>query len=128
MILRFDPKTKKTTVFADDSKKSNGLKFDARGFLIACEGADEGGQCVSRYDVKSGKRTVIADKYMGKRFNAPNDLCIDLAGRIYVTDPRYLGAEPRELKDMAVYRIDADGKVVEVTHDGEKPNGIVLSP
>jgi gluconolactonase len=27
-----------------------------------------------------------------------------------------------------VYRIDTDGKVVEVTHDVEKPNGIALSP
>src|SRR5215831_18635737 len=33
MILRFDPKTKKTTVFTEDSHKSNGLKFDAKGFL-----------------------------------------------------------------------------------------------
>src|SRR5207253_7318983 len=40
MILRFDPKTKKTTVFAEDSHKANGLKFDAKGNLIACEGAD----------------------------------------------------------------------------------------
>ena len=32
MILRFDPKTKKTEVFTDDSHKSNGLKFDAKGF------------------------------------------------------------------------------------------------
>ncbi|HZT83221.1 MAG TPA: SMP-30/gluconolactonase/LRE family protein, partial [Gemmataceae bacterium] len=116
MILRFDPKTKKTTVFAKDSWKSNGLKFDARGFLIACEGSDEGGRAVSRWDVKTGKRTVIADRYMGKRFNAPNDLAIDTKGRIYFSDPRYLGDEPRELKHQAVYRIDTDGKVVEVTH------------
>ncbi len=128
MILRFDPKTKKTTVFAKDSWKSNGLKFDARGFLIACEGSDEGGRAVSRWDVKTGKRTVIADRYMGKRFNAPNDLAIDTKGRIYFSDPRYLGDEPRELKHRAVYRIDTDGKVVEVTHDCEKPNGIALSP
>src|ERR671932_752666 len=47
MILRFDPKTKRTTVFAEDSHKSNGLKFDAEGYLIACEGSDEGGRCVS---------------------------------------------------------------------------------
>jgi gluconolactonase len=87
MILRFDPKTGKTTVFSEDSKKSNGLKFDARGFLIACEGSDEGGQCVSRTDIKSGKRTVLVDKYMGKRLNAPNDLCIDLKGRIYFRPP-----------------------------------------
>jgi gluconolactonase len=127
-ILRFDPRSRKTTVFAADSHKSNGLKFDARGFLIACEGADLGGRCVSRWDVKTGKRTVIADRYKGKRFNAPNDLVIDKKGRIYFTDPRYLGDEPRELKHRAVYRIDTDGSVVEVTHDAEKPNGIALSP
>jgi gluconolactonase len=78
--------------------------------------------------VKTGKRETVADKYMGKRFNAPNDLAIDLKGRIYFTDPRYLGTEPRELDCRAVYRIERDGTVVEVTHDCEKPNGIALSP
>jgi gluconolactonase len=128
MILRFDPKTKKTTVFAEDSGKANGLHFDARGNLIACEGADQGGRRVARYDVKTGKSVTIADKYKEGRFNAPNDLVIDTKGRIYFTDPRYLGDEPRELKHRAVYRIDPDGTVHEVTHDVEKPNGIALSP
>ncbi|HTU16741.1 MAG TPA: SMP-30/gluconolactonase/LRE family protein [Gemmataceae bacterium] len=128
MILRFDPKTKKTTVFTDDSHKSNGLEFDAKGYLIACEGSDEGGRCVSRWDVKGRKRTVIADRYQGKRFNAPNDLIIDRRGRIYFTDPRYLGTEPRELEHRAVYRIGPGDKVSEVTHALEKPNGIALSP
>jgi gluconolactonase len=128
-ILRFDPATKKTTVFAADSHKSNGLKFDAKGYLIACEGSDEGGRCVARWDVRARKRTVLVDRYKGKRFNAPNDLAIDRKGRIYFTDPRYLGDEPRELEHRAVYRCDADGgNVVEVTHDAEKPNGIALSP
>ena len=128
MILRFDPKTKKTSIFTDDSHKSNGLKFDLDGNLIACEGSDVGGRAVVKWDVKTKKRTVLADRFMGKRFNAPNDLVIDRKGRIYFTDPRYLGDEPRELKHRAVYRIDRDGKVVEVTHDAEKPNGIALSP
>jgi len=128
MILRFDPKTKKTTVFAEDSKKSNGLKFDAQGRLIACEGSDYGGRAIARWDVKTGKREVIADSYKGKRFNAPNDLAIDTKGRIYFTDPRYVGPEPRELEHRAVYRIDKDGTVTEVTHECEKPNGIALSP
>src|SRR5438552_990494 len=127
-IMRFNPKTKKTTVFSDDSGHANGLMFDAKGYLIACEGSDLGGRCVSRWDVKTGKRTVIADKYMGKHFNAPNDLCIDLKGRIYFTDPRYLGDEPRELEHRAVYRIDTDGSVEEITHDVAKPNGIDISP
>jgi gluconolactonase len=128
MIVRFDPKTKKTSVFTEDSHKSNGLKFAADGSLIACEGSDQGGRCVSRWDVRTGKRTVIADRYMGKRFNAPNDLAIDLKGRIYFSDPRYLGSEPRELEHRSVYRIETDGTVIEVTHDVEKPNGIALSP
>jgi gluconolactonase len=128
MIMRFDPRTKTTTVFARDSHKSNGLMFDAKGNLIACEGSDGGGRCVSRWDVKTGRREVIADRYMGKRFNACNDLSIDEKGRIYFSDPRYLGTEPRELEHRAVYRIDTDGTVVEVTHDVEKPNGLAISP
>src|SRR5207247_6605322 len=37
LIVRFDPKTKQTTVFTADSYKSNALKFDANAFRIACE-------------------------------------------------------------------------------------------
>jgi gluconolactonase len=128
MILRFDPATKKTTVFTADSGKANGLTCDANGDLVACEGADYGGRRVSRWDRKTGKSKTIADKYQGKKLNAPNDLCIDTKGRIYFSDPRYLGDEPREQQYRAVYRIDTDGKVVEVTHDVEKPNGVALSP
>jgi gluconolactonase len=128
MILRFDPKTKETTVFTDDSHKSNGLIFNAAGQLLACEGASYGGRCYSRWDVKTKKRTVVANSYQGKRFNAPNDICLDKQGRLYVTDPRYLGHEPRELEHRAVYRIDKDGAVIELTHDIHKPNGIAISP
>jgi gluconolactonase len=128
MIVHYDPKTNKSEVFTADSGKSNGLFVDAKGFLIACEGSDEGGRRVSKWDVKTKERTTLADRYMGKRFNAPNDLTIDRQGRIYFTDPRYLGTEPRELEHRAVYRIETDGKVVEVTHDISKPNGIALSP
>ncbi|MSR57039.1 MAG: SMP-30/gluconolactonase/LRE family protein [Planctomycetaceae bacterium] len=127
-IMRFDPRTKVTTVFADNSYKSNGLKFDGKGNVFACEGSDEGGRAVSRWDLKTKTRTVVADKYMGKRFNAPNDLTIDARGRIYFSDPRYLGTETQELDHKCVYRIDTDGTVVQVTCDVEKPNGIALSP
>lgn len=127
-IMRFDPKTGQTTVFAEDSGKSNGLTFDANGHLIAAEGADQGGRQISRWNVETAEKTVIAGKYDGKRFNAPNDLTLDAKGRVYFSDPRYLGAEPRELEHMAIYRVDVDGTVVEVTHELEKPNGVALSP
>jgi gluconolactonase len=131
MILRFDPKTKQTTVFTDDSRKSNGLKFNAAGDLFACEGSDEGGRAVVRWDVKTKTRTVLVDNYVGKRFNAPNDLVFDAQGRIYFSDPRYLGTEKRELDHRAVYLVEPEGKgyrALEVTHDVSKPNGIALSP
>lgn len=128
MIMRFDPKTAETTVFAENSHKSNGLIFNAKGALLACEGSDQGGRSVSSWNIKSGKRTVLADKYQGKKFNAPNDLCVDRQGNIYFSDPRYLGDEPRELEHRAVYRVDTKGEVVEVTHNISKPNGIALSP
>jgi len=115
-------------VFVADSYKSNGLIFDADGHLLSCEGADLGGRQIARWNVKSVQRTTVANRYAGKKFNAPNDLCLDRKGRIYFTDPRYLGPESRELKHQAVYRVDTDGNVLEITHDVSKPNGIALSP
>ena len=96
--------------------------------MLACEGADFGGRCISRWDVKTGQKSVIAGDIKGRRFNAPNDLCLDSKGRIYFTDPRYLGDEPRELEHRAVYRVNKKGRVIEITHNLTKPNGIALSP
>lgn len=128
MILRYDPATKKTRVFARDSFKSNGLIFDSKGFLLACEGADDGGRAITRWNVDTGQRTIVANRYREMRFNAPNDLCLDKFGRIYFTDPRYVGDEPLELPSKAVYRIDTDGSVDLVTENVFKPNGIAISP
>jgi gluconolactonase len=128
MILCFDPKSMKTTVFIDNAGKSNGLAFDANGNLLSCDGADGGSRSVRRWNLKTGESETIADRYQGKRFNSPNDLCLDAKGRIYFTDPRYGGTEPRELPNEAVYRIERDRTVVKVTDDVEKPNGVCLSP
>ena len=127
-ILRFDPGTGKTTVFTGNAGKSNGLTFDENGSLLSCDGADGGSRSVRRWTLETGQSELIADRYQGKRFNSPNDLCVDLKGRIYFTDPRYGGTEPRELPVEAVYRIEKDGTVSEITHDVEKPNGLALSP
>jgi gluconolactonase len=128
MILRFEPKTKQTTVFSDNSGKANGLIFDAEGSLLACEGAGNGGRRVSKWNVKTKERTTLTDNYQGKKYNAPNDIALDGQGRIYFTDPRYIGDEPRELEYRAVYRIDKDGSVREITHEVSKPNGIAIHP
>lgn len=128
MILRFDPKTNQTTVFTENSGKSNGLAFLRDGSAVSCDGADGGGRRLVRWNLKTGEGTTLADRFRDKRFNSPNDLSVDLKGRIYFTDPRYGGSEPRELEREGVYRLDTDGIVIEITRDVEKPNGIVLSP
>ena len=127
-IWRYDPKTGKTTVFRSPSGMSNGLKFDAQGRLLAAEGADYGGRRVTRTDLQTGKAEIIAGLYDGRPFNAPNDITIDEKGRIYFSDPRYLGHESIEQPVMAVYRIDPDGSIHRIITDAGKPNGVAISP
>lgn len=127
-IMRYDPDTGQTTTFRSPSGMSNGMKFDAQGRLVIAEGADFGGRRITRTDMKTGKSDIIAGLYEGRVFNSPNDLTIDENGRIYFTDPRYVGHEPIEQPVMGVYRIDTDGSVHLVVADSGKPNGIAVSP
>ncbi len=107
-ILKMDPKGAITT-FRSDSGRTNGNCFDAQGRLISCEGGEQGPgrRRMVRTDMKTGEVTVLTDKYDGKRYNSPNDCCVDARGRIWFTDPRY-GADRSDLEmDVeGVYRID----------------------
>jgi gluconolactonase len=127
-IMKYDPATGKTTEHRNPSGRSNGLAFDAEGRLVACEGANAGGNRRVSVTEKDGKVRALADKYEGKRLNSPNDLVIDTRGRIYFSDPRYGSDEGRELDHESVYRIDPDGTLTRVVKDVEKPNGLALSP
>ena len=127
-IYRFDPGTGKVNVFAENSYKSNGLTFGPDGYLYAAEGADHGGRRISRWDIETRERTAVVERFEGKRFNSPNDICVDDRGNLYFTDPRYVGHEPRELERRAVYRTTLGGEVVEITRNLSKPNGLALSP
>lgn len=126
-IMKFDPTTGKTTVHVADSGQSNGLFFDARGRLLAACGANIGLRALCEVTA-DGKMHVLADKFEGKKFNAPNDLVVHPSGRAYFSDPRYVGKEPLELDQMSVYRLDLDGTVHRATTDIRKPNGVILSP
>ncbi len=127
-IMRYDPRTSKTTVYRSPSGMSNGLKFDAQGRMLAAEGADYGGRRITRTDLATGKSVILAGLFEGKPFNSPNDIALDQRGRIYFSDPRYLGHEPIEQPVMAVYRLDPDGKVHRIITDASKPNGVAVSP
>src|SRR5688500_10960470 len=59
-----------TAKFTGHEPGSNGLAIDKSGSLILCQHGD---RRVARL-TKDGKFETLADKYMGKRFNSPNDL------------------------------------------------------
>jgi gluconolactonase len=113
-IMRYDPATGKTSEYRNPSGRANGLDFDPQGRLVAAEGANSGGLRRITRTEKDGKITVLADRWKGKKLNSPNDLTIDRKGRIYFSDPRYVGDEPRELETESVYRIDPDGKLTAI--------------
>lgn len=127
-IWRHDPSSGKTTIFRSPSGMSNGIIFDSEGRMVVAEGADFGGRCVIRTNMTTGKSEILAGLFNDKSLNSPNDLAIDERGRIYFTDPRYLGHEAVEQPVLGVYRIDPDGSLSLIISDAGMPNGILVSP
>jgi gluconolactonase len=72
---------------------------------------------------------VLADKYDGKPFNRPNDLVVDRKGNIFFTDTIPLGSTATpDLLPSSVYQLATDGKLILVTTNIPRPNGLALSP
>ena len=120
---------------------SNGLTLDRERRVIA---AEHGGRRVSRIG-DDGKRTVLAERYEGKRLNSPNDIVVKSDGSMYFTDPPYAlqpqmpgGSRPegwykhdlpgKELKVHGVYRLTSDGALKLIADDFTLPNGLAFSP
>ena len=116
----------KLGIFREQSGGANGLYFDRDGNLLACEG---GNGRVTLTEMPSGKIAVLADKYMGKQFNAPNDLWIDPQGGVYFSDPYYGQPKELEMDGFHVYYISPDRSgITRVTDDLVKPNGLIGTP
>ena len=108
---------------------SNGLTFDPQGRLVMCQ---HGERRVARLE-KDGTIVPVVDRFEGKRFNSPNDLCHDARGNLFFTDPPYglegkLDDPKKEIPFQGVYRVSSDGKLALFTKEIKFPNGIALSP
>jgi gluconolactonase len=103
-----------------------GMDIDSDGNIIV---ASTGKRSILSIDPKTGKHTVLADRYNGIRFNSPNDLWCDAKGGVYFTDPRFVKLpEPVEQDTEGVYYISPDREqVIRVIGDLDKPNGVIGS-
>jgi len=120
-IHRAQPGSEVHTVL-EKSQGANGLMFDAKGRLFACQGGP--GRIVT-VDVETGEMTPFVEQYNGKAFNRPNDLVVDSHRGVYFTDPRF-GAGKQDA--AAFYYASAEGVVTRLGDDLNFPNGIILSP
>ena len=118
----------KLSTFRQPANYANGLVFDSEWRLIACESGDKATGTparVTRTDLKHGKVEVLAEKYQGKGFVAPNDVTFDGNGRIYFSDK-----PATNTGEGGVYRIDFDGRLTRILAPPEiqVPNGLIISP
>ena len=130
-ILRWTEESGAVSVFRSPSRYSNGHTRDREGRLVSCE---HGSRSVTRTE-HDGRVTTLADRFEGKRFNAPNDVVVKSDGSIWFTDPgygilyHYEGEEAEMELPRNVYRVDPlSGKTTLVGDDFDRPNGLCFSP
>jgi len=118
------------TTFRRPSNMANGLTYDRRGRLIACEHATSR---VTRTE-PGGDIDVLASHFDRKELNSPNDVVVKRDGGIYFTDPPYGRGKshgvprPQELAFQGVYRIEPDGgPLTLLVDDFDRPNGLCFS-
>lgn len=123
-IIKLAP-DEQPAIFRPSSGGAHGNAYDAQGRLITCEAT---ARRVTRTD-KSGKLEVLAERFEGKRLNAPNDVTVRRDGHIFFTDPAFGSqATTRELDFYGVYHLSPKGELDLVAKTPGRPNGIALSP
>ena len=111
-------------VHREDTQGPNGNTFDAQGRLYTCEGR---GRRVVRTD-KHGKIEVVAERWDGKRLNAPNDIAVRKDGEVYFTDPAFgYQQDSRELNFFGVFHISRKGETEVIAKPKGRPNGVAIS-
>ena len=112
-------------VYREDAHGPSGNVFDAAGRLYTCETRT---RRVTRTDSKGAIET-IAEKWDGKRLNAPSGIVVSKNDHVYFTDPAF-GAQQdgKELDFYGVYHVPPKGPMKLAAKWTSRPNGIALSP
>lgn len=124
------PSGSKTKAEYTSSPGANGLYPYGAGKILV---PDHGNRALYVMDVETQAKTLLADKYEGKRFNSPNDVVVHSSGMIYFTDPPYglTGQDDNPAKELdfnGVFSLSPDGDVTVIDRSLTRPNGIALSP
>lgn len=123
-LLKWVPGNK-IEVFREGANGPSGNAFDNDGRLYTCETR---ARRVTRTD-KKGAVEVLAEKFEGKRLNAPNDIAVGRNGHVYFTDPAFGDqSDRRELDFYGVYHLPPKGELKLIAKPAGRPNGIALSP
>jgi len=107
---------------------SNAVTVDRQGRIVFCA---QGDRSVVRIE-KDGKRTVLADRFEGKRLNSPNDLVYKSDGALYFTDPpaglpKGDDDPKKEIPFDGVFLMK-DGNLQVLDKSFLRPNGLAFAP
>jgi gluconolactonase len=133
-----------TTPYGGTEPGSNGMTLDVHGRVTVAGHAQRNVWRLESLD-PHGQVTILADSYMGKKLNSPNDLVYRSDGSLYFTDPPYglptqADNDPaKQLQVNGVYRIPkaldqkpgaqpAHAQLQLLIKDLTRPNGIAFSP
>lgn len=127
-ILRYHPGTGQVAEYRKYTANTTGLALGPDGQLYGCQSA---AQRVVRFNV-DGSMSMLADRLDGLLHNQPDDLVVDVGGRIWFTDP--LPPPPfleQPIDHASVLRLQRDGagvwRLERMTYDTVFPTGILLS-
>jgi gluconolactonase len=122
-IIKYTPSTGQCEFFVRDVG-SNGLGIASDGNLLATSQLTRN---VVEFDLVTKQSKVVADNYMGKKLNTPNDIIVHSNGTVYFSNPPFeLGGRTEEMPPSVV-RIDPAG-AISLVETGGAPNGVTLSP
>ena len=123
-LLKWIP-GRQAEVFRENAHGPAGNAFDAQGRLYTCETR---ARRVTRTE-KNGVVEVVAERWEGKRLNAPAGIAVSKSGHIYFTDPAFgYQSDHRDLDFYGVYHVPPKGPMQLVARPAGRPHGIALAP